>query len=218
MTHPPKAETRLALRLLEERRAQHQANLDGWTEPNGYLVPTEPDADERVKIRALLTGAIHELSYLLSADPAPPVPASAGPPCWSFAIADLATTLHDAVTDATDVLGDALSALAGASPSTSPVRSAEMESSLPAPAWQPIETFPDDFKRDGTVALRPHFAFGPMDVRWKPGMYDTPNGKKHMNWINGDYTTAWPEEAFLPFWMSLSALPSPPASPPEEPR
>jgi hypothetical protein len=96
MTHPPKAETSLALRLLEERRAQHQANLDGWTEPNGYLVPTEPDADERVKIRALLAGAIHELSYLLSADPAPPVPASAGAaPLRAFIldrIAELETT------------------------------------------------------------------------------------------------------------------------------
>lgn len=70
--------------------------------------------------------------------------------------------------------------------------------------WQPIESLPDDIKQDGTVVLRPHYIYGAMDVRWKPGIYGE---GKHYNWINGDYTTAWPDEAFSPHWMPL---PEPP--------
>src|SRR5262245_22251664 len=66
--------------------------------------------------------------------------------------------------------------------------------------WQPIESFtggPHD------VVLRPHRIWGQMDVKRMPVDIDG----KHYDWMNGDYTTAWPEEAFLPFWMPLPAPP-----------
>jgi hypothetical protein len=64
----------LARRLIQEREQQHRANLNGWREPDGYLVPTEPDPDERREIRALLGAAIIECGYALGAigDAAPP--------------------------------------------------------------------------------------------------------------------------------------------------
>lgn len=40
-------------------------NLHDWEEPNGYLVPTEPDPDERALVRARLTGAIFGLEFAL---------------------------------------------------------------------------------------------------------------------------------------------------------
>lgn len=40
-------------------------NLDGWREPDGYLVPTEPDEEERARVRARLTGTIFGLEYAL---------------------------------------------------------------------------------------------------------------------------------------------------------
>jgi len=40
-------------------------NLDGWREPGGYLVPTEPDAEERALVRARLVGAIFGLEFAL---------------------------------------------------------------------------------------------------------------------------------------------------------
>jgi hypothetical protein len=63
------AETRLELakRLIQERQDQHKANLEGWREPNGYLVPTEPDPEERQGIRAMLAAGVVELGYALGA-------------------------------------------------------------------------------------------------------------------------------------------------------
>lgn len=48
------------LDLVRARRAQHQANLDGWREPGGFLLPTEPDPDERRLVRERLKAAIYE--------------------------------------------------------------------------------------------------------------------------------------------------------------
>jgi len=68
--------------------------------------------------------------------------------------------------------------------------------------WQPIETY---VVKDEAI-LRPHRIWGAMDVRYK----ETPTTRGDVwHWVNGDYTTAWPDEAFLPFWMSL---PDPPGA------
>jgi hypothetical protein len=66
--------------------------------------------------------------------------------------------------------------------------------------WRPIETW----EQSDEVILRPHTIWGAMDVRYKPSL--TVDGKV-FNWINGDYTTAWPDDAFLPFWMPRPAQP-----------
>lgn len=65
--------------------------------------------------------------------------------------------------------------------------------------WQPIETL---VKGDATVVLRPHRIWGPMDVKRNLNPHVTPHP-----WVNGDLTTSWPEEAFLPYWMPLPAPP-----------
>jgi hypothetical protein len=77
--------------------------------------------------------------------------------------------------------------------------------------WQPIETAP----KDGTTILRPHRIWGAMDVRYLT------EDQRHFTsvladgipweWVNGDYTTAWTDSAFLPYWMPLP-------EPPKEPR
>lgn len=59
--------------------------------------------------------------------------------------------------------------------------------------WQPIATAP----QDGTAIMRPHRVWGAMDVR-----YSREPVNEHY-WINSDYTTSWPDHAFLPFWMPL---------------
>ncbi len=65
--------------------------------------------------------------------------------------------------------------------------------------WQPIETCP----LDGTVVLRPHVIWGAMDVRYKPNAVPG----QPWSWVNGDYTTAWPDEALAPFWMPCPKAP-----------
>jgi len=47
-----------------ERIAQHNENLSGWLE-GGWLVPTEPDPEERAKTVAALFAARDELVRLL---------------------------------------------------------------------------------------------------------------------------------------------------------
>lgn len=83
------------------------------------------------------------------------------------------------------------------------------ESAPPVPlvpqCWEPIESWRDD----GKIVLRPHTIWGAMDVRY---LKEAVNGH---HWVNGDYTTSWPDIAFLPFWMPrpdpplLSLVPDP---------
>lgn len=47
---------------INERVAQHQENLRLWE--NGFLTPTEPDPDERRRIKAELHACISELERL----------------------------------------------------------------------------------------------------------------------------------------------------------
>lgn len=48
---------------IKRRIAQHEENLAGWAD-GGILVPTEPDAEERDRIRSELAVAIGELRRL----------------------------------------------------------------------------------------------------------------------------------------------------------
>lgn len=97
-----------------------------------------------------------------------------------------------------------------------------LESLLPSPeatgaqTWHPIETAPND----DTVILRPHRIWGAMDVQRV-----TDNTRHQLGtlskgidwrWLNGDLTTAWTEEAFLPFWMPRPAQPIPAPAPSAE--
>jgi hypothetical protein len=50
--------------VVRRRIAQHRDNLSCWQEPRGFLLPTEPDPDERSRIRECLTVAIEELGRL----------------------------------------------------------------------------------------------------------------------------------------------------------
>lgn len=76
--------------------------------------------------------------------------------------------------------------------------------------WEPIETAP----KDGTVILRPHRIWGAMDVLYVEKGVQCHGGVYH--WINGDHTTAWPESAFLPFWMPRPPQPEPVTATPTE--
>jgi hypothetical protein len=46
-------------------------NLSGWTEPDGRLVPTEPDPDLRDQVRGRLRAAIYTCDRILGEPPAP---------------------------------------------------------------------------------------------------------------------------------------------------
>ena len=48
---------------IAERLEQHRVNLELWRD--GYLSPTEPDEEERDRVRDRLKVAIHELEWLL---------------------------------------------------------------------------------------------------------------------------------------------------------
>jgi hypothetical protein len=61
---PPAADLREALKVITTRREQHTEALRGWTEPTGFLLPTEPDPDERRRIRDCLHAALAELSLV----------------------------------------------------------------------------------------------------------------------------------------------------------
>ncbi len=52
------------------RLQRYKENLRDWREPDGYLVPTEPDEHERAKVRAGLKGAIFELTWALDGEAA----------------------------------------------------------------------------------------------------------------------------------------------------
>lgn len=80
--------------------------------------------------------------------------------------------------------------------------------SRPVGEWQPIETVP----RDGSVILRPHSIWGAMAVRFKPREI---NGVQ-FEWLNSDYGTAWPDGAFLPFWVPQPDSPAARSQPVEE--
>lgn len=73
--------------------------------------------------------------------------------------------------------------------------------------WQPIATAP----KDGTVMIRPHRIWGAMDVRYiAPADAERVSvlpGGIPWEWLNGDYTNAWTETAFFPYWMPLPPPP-----------
>ena len=55
------------LAVIHERITWHTENLAGWREGDGYLCPTEPDLDERRRVRAHLSVAIDVLTELKKA-------------------------------------------------------------------------------------------------------------------------------------------------------
>lgn len=52
-------------REVRERLGYHEENLLGWSEPGGFLLPTEPDPEQRAVARAELRGAIYALKIVL---------------------------------------------------------------------------------------------------------------------------------------------------------
>lgn len=54
---------------IRERLTQHRENLAGWKEPDGLLVPTEPNPNERQRVREHLMVAICELATILGEKP-----------------------------------------------------------------------------------------------------------------------------------------------------
>ncbi len=59
------AERQRWLMVVGRRIDQHATNLAGWQEPGGFLLPTEPDPEERALIRTRLEAAIEELRLLV---------------------------------------------------------------------------------------------------------------------------------------------------------
>lgn len=51
----------------------HKQNLEGWKEPDGYLIPTEPSPEEREIVREGLRGAIDALERVINMLPIAPV-------------------------------------------------------------------------------------------------------------------------------------------------
>jgi hypothetical protein len=64
--------------------------------------------------------------------------------------------------------------------------------------WEPISEYVDD----GKPVLRPHINWGPMVVRYMAAKSD----KIIYNWVSVDYSTQWPDDAFLPYWKSLEEI------------
>jgi hypothetical protein len=50
---------------IQEMILRHKENISAWQKPFGYLVPTEPDADERHRIRSRFAIAIETLEWVL---------------------------------------------------------------------------------------------------------------------------------------------------------
>jgi hypothetical protein len=50
-------------------RLELHTRLESWAEPDGFLVPTEPDPSERRKTRLQLKAAIYTLSRVLGEIP-----------------------------------------------------------------------------------------------------------------------------------------------------
>ena len=50
---------------IEERIARHKIDLAMWCEPDGTLVPTERDPDERELVRERLKSAIMVLEWVV---------------------------------------------------------------------------------------------------------------------------------------------------------
>lgn len=46
------------LEEIKERLSWHARDLENWREPDGLLIPTEPDPDERARIRGELQVAV----------------------------------------------------------------------------------------------------------------------------------------------------------------
>jgi hypothetical protein len=55
-------------RHIREQLEHYETSLDGWREPDGCLIPTEPDPDERQLVRERLKAAIHALRWVLGED------------------------------------------------------------------------------------------------------------------------------------------------------
>ena len=55
----------LIRKMLASKKLQHEDSLTGWCEnPTGYLVPTEPDANERELVRERLKAAITTIEQI----------------------------------------------------------------------------------------------------------------------------------------------------------
>lgn len=74
------------------------------------------------------------------------------------------------------------------------------------PKWQPIETLMDERKNSGKPLLRPHIHWGVMSVK-KPNPHGELEMPEGCDWYMVGYSCAWPERAFLPFWMEPHAAP-----------
>lgn len=51
--------------VIQQRLEMHKVNLMAWREPDGPAIPTEPDPEERDRVRDRLKTAINELQEVL---------------------------------------------------------------------------------------------------------------------------------------------------------